>query len=180
MQHHQFNSFWHGNELSPVEWVCLSSFIEHGHKVRLFCYDPIKVPRGVSLADASEITARNELFLFDSSVSAFTNLFRYKLVSKFGEWWIDSDVYCLKDDIPDCRYAWAHQDEELINGAVLKFPANDPVLHDINSAAHRIGRDITFWGELGPHLLTKYLTASQFDGHFGSRDEFYPIHWLET
>ena len=180
MQHHQFNSFWYGNELSAVEWVCLNSFIEHGHKIRLFCYDPIKVPHGVSVADASEITGKDEIFLFNGSVSAFSNLFRYKLMSKYGEWWVDSDVYCLTDDIPECRYAWAHQDLDLINGAVLKFPQNDPVLLEISSAAHEIGRDVTFWGELGPVLLTKHLAGRRFDGHFGKREEFYPIHWLET
>src|SRR5258708_16397720 len=100
MQHHQFNSFWHGNELSPVEWACLSSFIEHGHKVRLFCYDAIKAPSGISLADASEIISRDELFLFDGSLSAFSNIFRYELMSRFGEWWIDTYVYYFKDGIP--------------------------------------------------------------------------------
>jgi hypothetical protein len=180
MHHHQFNSFWYGNELSAVEWVCLKSFIEHGHKIRLFCYNPIKVPHGVSVVDASEITARDEIFLFKGSVTAFANLFRYKLVLKYGEWWVDTDVYCLTDDIPECRYAWAHQDAELINNAILKFPPNDPVLHEINSAAHRIGRNIKVWGESGPCLLTKYLAASGCDDHFGKREEFYPIHWLET
>src|SRR5262245_19751287 len=113
MQHHQFNSFWHGNDLSPVEWTCLSSFVEHGHKVRLFCYDAIKVPYGIILADASEIINKDEILLLDSlfgqslldalragRLSAFSDLFRYELLLKLGEWWIDTDVYCLKHNIP--------------------------------------------------------------------------------
>jgi hypothetical protein len=178
MQHHQFNSFWYGRGLSPVEWACLSSFIEHGHKVRLFCYDSVTVPEGVSLADASDVAQRDELFLFHGTVAAFTDLFRYKLVSKYGEWWVDTDIYCLKDEIPECRYAWARQDEDLINGAVLKFPANDPALNEIYTAACELEQ--TFWGEIGPHLLTKHLTGSRFDGHVGKREEFYPVHWAET
>jgi hypothetical protein len=180
MQHHQFNTFWYGKDLRPVEWVCLTSFIEHGHKIRLFCYDPIKVPLGVSIADASEIISRDEIFLFKESVSAFSNLFRYELMSKYGEWWVDTDVYCLRDDIPECRYAWAHQDVDEINGAILKFPANDSTLHMISTAAREIGLRATFWGELGPNLLTKHLTHNRFDSHFGKREEFYPLHWLET
>jgi hypothetical protein len=181
LRQHQFNSFWYGNGLSPVEWVCLSSFIEHGHRVRLFCYDPVIVPPGVTIEDASPIISRSELFLFNGSVSAFSNLFRYKLMVLYGEWWIDTDVYCLKDDIPECRYAWANEDIDRINGAVLKLPANEPVLDEICRAAYEIGRNLKVWGELGPHLLTKHLMGRRFDDdHFGSRGDFYPIHYLET
>lgn len=180
MRHHQFNSFWHGNELSPLEWVCLSSFIEHQHSVRLFSYKPVIAPAGVSVEDAAEIVPRNELFLFKGSVSAFSNLFRYCLLRKYNEWWVDTDVYCLRNDIPDCRYAWAEQDVDQINGAVLKFPPNDPTLREITRAAYEIGSHVKVWGELGPDLLTKYLMASKFDGHFGKRIEFYPIYFMET
>src|SRR5262249_44420187 len=148
---HQFNSFWHGNALSPVEWTCLSSFIEHGHKVRLFCYDAINVPRGVSLADASDIINKDDIVLLDSEfgqslldslktgrLSAFSDIFRHRLISELGEWWIDTDVYCLKDNIPHCQHAWAHEDVDKVNGAILKFPKNSPLLHDISSAAHQI------------------------------------------
>jgi hypothetical protein len=175
---HQFNSFWYGSALPPVEWACLSSFIERGHRVRLFCYDAVKAPTGVSLADASEIAPREAVSLFNGSVAAFTDLFRYKLISKYGEWWTDTDIYCLKDDIPECRYAWACQDDDLINGAVLKFPPNDPTLNAIHAAAREIKQ--TFWTEVGPALLTKHLRSWNFDDHFGNRNEFYPIHWSET
>jgi hypothetical protein len=180
MSGYQFNSFWHGNELSPVEWACLSSFVKCGHKVRLFCYDPVETPDGVSLAAASDILPKDDIFLFNNSVSAFSDLFRYKLLSKYGEWWTDTDVYCLKEHIPECSYAWANQDADQINGALLKFPRNDRALHELSIAANKIGQNATFWSEVGPHLLTEHLTSKRFDGHFGNREEFYPIHWLET
>jgi Alpha 1,4-glycosyltransferase conserved region len=180
MQPQVFNSFWHGSSLSPLEWACLSSFIEHGHKFRLFSYEPIAVPSGVSLVDASGIANKEELFLVNGSVSAFSNLFRYKLCLKYGEWWVDTDVYCLKDDIPECSYAWASEDVDKINGAILKFPANDPLLFEISMAASAIGNKTNTWGELGPYLLTQYLAPRKFERHFGKREDFYPIHWLET
>ncbi len=178
MLHHQFNTFWHGAALSPIEWVCLSSFIERGHKVRLFCFEEMRVPKGVVLADASEILPREEIVLFNGSIAGFTDLFRYKLILRTGEWWIDTDVYCLREDIPDCQYAWARQDDDLINGAVLKFPANDEKLEVIYEIAAEIGQ--TFWTQRGPDLLTKQLSSETFANHFGSRKEFYPVHWLET
>src|SRR5215203_6108134 len=180
MKGHQFNSFWYGNELSPVEWACLSSFVEHGHRVRLFCYNTVEVPDGISVADASDIVKKDEIFLLNGSISQFSDLFRYELLTKYGEWWVDTDVYCLRDDIPECRYAWAYQDVDEINGAILKFPPNDPALQEISMAAKKIGRNAAFWGEVGPHLLTEHLKSKRFDGHLGTREAFYPVHYLET
>jgi hypothetical protein len=175
-----FNSFWYGNELSPLEWACLSSFIERGHRFRLFCYDSICVPQGVVLEDASKITPKDQLFLVDGNVAAFTDLFRYEIIQRSGEWWTDTDVYCLRDDIPDCDYAWADEDQDQINGAILKFPSDDPTLLEISRSAHAIGSQSKIWCELGPSLLTKHLAGKVFDNHFGNRDYFYPLHWLET
>ena len=180
MPRQSFNSFWYGNELSPLEWACLNSFIEQGHRFRLFCYNSIRVPTGVLLEDASLIAPKDELFLVKGHVTTFSDLFRYKVIQKFGEWWVDTDVYCLKDDIPDCDYAWADEDPDGINGAILKFPSDDSTLLDISRAAHAIGSSSNIWCELGPHLLTKYLEGKAFDNHFGKRHYFYPIHWLEA
>jgi hypothetical protein len=132
------------------------------------------------LEDASRIVPKDELFLVDGSVAAFSDLFRYKAIQIYGEWWADTDVYCLKDDIPDCDYAWANEDQDNINGAILKFPANDSTLFAISRAAQAIGGKTNNWCELGPHLLTKHLAGIAFGNHFGKRDYFYPIHWLET
>jgi hypothetical protein len=107
LKHQSFNSFWYGGRLSPLEWACLASFVDRGHKMRLFSYDQIDVPRGVVLEDASGIVEKNRLFTVNGSVSAFSDIFRYEFILKHGEWWIDTDVYCLREDIPDCRYAWA-------------------------------------------------------------------------
>jgi hypothetical protein len=145
----------------------------------LFCYDAISVPAGVLLEDADKIVPRDDLFLVDGNVGAFTDLFRYKVIETYGEWWVDTDVFCLKDDIPECDYAWASEDQDNINGAILKFPSNDPTLHEISRDAHAIGSKSTTWCELGPHLLTKHLAEARFEKHFGNRDQFYPIHWLE-
>jgi hypothetical protein len=180
MPRQMFNSFWYGPELSPLEWACLNSFLDRGHGFRLFCYDVIDVPTGVLLADASRIVPKEELFLVDGNVAAFSDLFRYKVLQTYSEWWSDTDVYCLREDIPDCDYAWAEEDPDGINGAILRFPPNDPTLSTISRAAHAIGTNSKIWCELGPHLLTKHLGGRTFPGHFGSRTYFYPIHWLEA
>lgn len=174
-----FNTFWHGGELSPLHWACLSSFVERGHSVRVFGYRELKLPRGVAFEDARAVINERELFEFQNSFSAFSNIFRYRLLLEHGGWWVDTDVYCLQEDIPECHYAWAWQDRDAINGAILKFPAGDATLEKILVDGCKIGKDIATWGELGPLLLTKHLAHRDFSGHYGSTSAFYPVHWLE-
>jgi hypothetical protein len=39
---------------------------------------------------------------------------------------------------------------------------------------------LSFWGQLGPALLTDVLPEAPPAGHAGSTDDVYPIHWLQT
>lgn len=177
-----FNSFWHGSKLSWLEWACIESFVRRGHTFRLFSYEDLaqlEVPPGVIKADAAEILPRNEVFEFDRSFSGFSNIFRYALLLQQGGWWVDADVYCQVDSFPDCRYAWASEDEQFINGAILKFPVGDPTLADILKAAVRIGRKVQVWGQLGPRLLTCFLFDWP-DQLYGSTRDFYPVPWRDT
>jgi len=180
LRNQTFNTFWHGSELSALHWACLASFVARGHKIRVFCYRPVEVPEGVQLEDASQILDEDSIFEFESSFSGFSNIFRYKLMLEDGGWWVDTDIYCLKDDVPDCTYAWARQDQETINGAVLKFPRHDPNVQKLLQASRQIGKNVAVWGQLGPDLLTQHLANREFSGHFGSTMAFYPVHYLET
>ena len=179
MRHQTFNAFWHGAQLSPMHWACLGSFVERGHRLRLFAYQDVAVPAGVTLEDARRIMSERELFEFEKSFSAFSNIFRYKMLLEHGGWWVDTDVYCLAEDIAECTYAWARQDEDSINGAILRFPAGDATLARILRAAEKVGKNVKVWGQIGPTLLTKHLEGRRFAGHYGSTRDFYPVHWLE-
>jgi hypothetical protein len=175
-----FNTFWHGPDLTPLHWACLKSFADHGHRLRVFTYRPFDLPRGVEPADAREVMPESDLFEFEASFGAFSDIFRYRLLLAMGGWWVDTDVYCLEDDIAECRYAWAAEDDVNINGAILKFPAGDATLRTILAEAESIGNNVKVWGEIGPHLLTRHVAGREFDGHYGSTRDFYPVHWIET
>lgn len=175
-----FNAFWYGPSLPPMHWACLDSFIRQGHTLRVFGYQALDLPDGVVLEDANQVVPESQLFEFEDSFSAFSNIFRYKLLLEQGGWWVDTDVYCHSSSIPDCDYAWAWQDEDSINGAILKFPAGDPTLAGLLKAAEAIGNRIEVWGEMGPQLLTEHLADGTFSGHYGTTRDFYAIHWLET
>jgi hypothetical protein len=172
--------FWHGEEFSCIEWVCMCSFIDCGHELRVFTYDPVKLPQGVVRADARQILPRKQLFTFENSPSAFTNIFRYKLLLEQGGWWADSDILCLARRLPACRYYWAHQDASQINGAVLRFPPSDPLCRTLFERSLVEAQRLSAWGQLGPALLTSTLPHPAPLGHAGSTKDVYPVHWLET
>jgi hypothetical protein len=155
----RFYSFWYGGELSPLAWACMSSFPRNGHALTLFSYDEIAVPAGIELGNARQVLPEDELFAFDRSFSAFSNVFRYQLLIERGGWWVDTDVYCQTPDLPACRYAWASECPDFINGAILRFPAGDPILRDLLAAARSVGTRVQQQGQLGPRLLTKHLAG---------------------
>jgi hypothetical protein len=176
----QFNMFFHGKGLTPLEQACMRSFVDHGHRLNVYAYQSISVPRGVQVLDANAILPRGDLFLFHNSPSAFSNIFRYKLLLENGGWWVDTDVLCLTDSIPGCDYAWADQDPEQINGAILKLPPGDSLCAELLHASRERAKALSAWGQLGPGLLTEVLPRNPPRGHFGSRVDFYPIHWVEA
>ena len=111
-----FRSFWFGGDLSPVEHLCLKSFIAHGHRFQLYAYEEVgNVPRGCELLDAATVVPRDQLFLYAhgdhaGTPAGFANLFRYTLLDRDGGWWVDTDVLCLRSKIAEPDHVFAMQE----------------------------------------------------------------------
>lgn len=175
-----FKMFWHGDKLSPLEWSCMRSFVKNGHSLQVFTYREISLPEGAILEDATKILPSNHLFYFEDSPSAFSNIFRYKLLLEHGGWWVDTDVFCLSETIPQCQFAWAEEEPGCVNGAILKFPKTDPICGKLLAVAMDRAEHLTVWGQLGPYLLTEILESNRPAAeHLGNPSQFYPIHWLQ-
>jgi Alpha 1,4-glycosyltransferase conserved region len=180
-----FQSFWWGEFLSPYEWLSLKSFIDFGHRFDLYAFDPdIAVPAQVRVRDAAELVNRDEFFVYQDgfgkgSPAAFANMFRYRLLAERGGWWVDTDVICLSDDIPDYPQFVARQEDDLVNIAVMRFPPRDPVMLRCLELTREKGRSVR-WGESGPQLLTQVLRESgKTEGIFDS-SLCYPIHYNDA
>ena len=94
------NFFWHGASLSLQEYICISSFVKNGFKVRVYSYNNLTIPEGAELSDASEILPVTDLRKYtqagmSGNLAAFSDAFRYHLIDKRGGWWFDTDVICL-------------------------------------------------------------------------------------
>ncbi len=93
---------WIGESLSPVEQLCIRSFLANGHDFHLYTYQPLKgVPPGTVLRDANKILPESSIFTYQTgaslgSVAGFSNWFRYELLHRRGGWWADLDMVCLR------------------------------------------------------------------------------------
>jgi hypothetical protein len=176
-----FNMFWHGDRLSALETICMQSFVDHKHTLRVFTYANIELPPGIVIEDAGQILPFSRFFTFEGSSSAFSNIFRYKVLLEQGGWWVDTDVLCLKDELPACEYYWAEEHPGQINGAILKFPVRDPMCSQLFHLSEQESNELTHWGQLGPELLTKALSDNIGVKHWGSTtDAILSIGWKPT
>jgi cytochrome P450 len=172
------NMFWHGGRLPSYARACMRSFLEHGHRVRLHAYNSLNPPAGVIEADAALVMSADELPRY-RSIAAFADAFRYALLHREGGWWVDADVVCLTDQLPDTDYAWAEQEQGVVNVAILKFPGGDARLAQLAAGARAVADD-PVWGATGPQLISKVLHGFEPPLRAGTRDQFYPLHWLEA
>ena len=106
-------SLWIGNPLSQLEKLCVRSFLHHGHAFHLYVYDDVPgVPDGATVKDANEILPESEIFWRkdDGRIAPFSDWFRYALLAKNGNFWVDMDTICIAPfDFP----------EEIVFGTVV-------------------------------------------------------------
>jgi Glycosyl transferase family 2/Alpha 1,4-glycosyltransferase conserved region len=180
-----FQSFWSGGALSPYESLCLRSFIDRGHAFDLYTFDlNLAVPDGVRICDAAELLPPQDFFVYQEgfgkgSPSAFSNLFRYKLLAEKGGWWVDTDVVCLARDIPAFGEFFACEDAGRINVAVMRFERQHPVMVRCLEEAMRLGRNVR-WGDTGPGLFTRVVEELGYANRAFAASACYPVHYSEA
>jgi hypothetical protein len=184
---HTFQSFWFGPRLSPLEHMCVKSFLAHGHAFILYAYDDVEnVPDGCTVEDARAILPREDFFQVQSgdhigSPSPFSDRFRYELLRAYGGWWVDTDVLCLADRIPDTPYVFAKEDEHTYNGAILRVPADSEFLRRAIDHCRQARDNVALESTLatGPALVNRLICELSLEGYAWAREELYPVRWDE-
>ena len=182
-------SLWIGDQLSAMEQMCIQSFLDHGHEFHLFAYDDIRnVPRGTVVRDARTIMpladSKDFRYTEGSSVAAFSDVFRLKLLLENGGIWVDMDVICLKPFTITDDYCFPLLSGRIMRGRdagfsvdswFLKAPRGSAFIrycHDM--ALSYAGRETT-WGTLGPWLIMGAI--SRFALHrFARGIRFFPVN----
>lgn len=155
------SALWVGSSLSLPHKISLASFIYYGHTVKLYVYDlELDVPEGVIKVDARDILPESEIFYHHNQLAAFSDLFRYHMIKKTGEVWIDTDTLCLSEYFfEDKDFVFINQtranDWERIAGSILKLPSNHPIVDElIDGSRKRISEGLDHWCDIGPIILT--------------------------
>ena len=182
----QIAMLWMRGELSFLEQLCVQSFLDAGHHVALYSYEPIgRVPDGVELRDASDILPETGFLVHErtGSPALHSDLFRYKLLEKMDRTiWADTDAYCLRRFQPVDGHLYGWESEYHVNGGVLGLPQDSATLAALLEftrdefaippwekrwkrkeweAARDAGRPVHVgeqtWGVWGPHAITHFL-----------------------
>jgi hypothetical protein len=179
--------FWHGSPLGPYHLMGMRSFVDQGHLVELFTYDPtIAVPDWIVRRDANEIWPTSHVLTYrhglgQGSLALHSNLFRYAMLHRLGGWWIDHDVILLCHELPtqDIFFSLETCDPVRVTCSVLKFPAGHPALAEALARCVTAGES-PLYGETGADLLTEVVAKHQLAGHGQAMETTYPLSALDV
>lgn len=182
MARHRFSTFWSG-KASPYQTLCLASWVAHGFDVTVYTSGAeMELPAGVRQRPAEEIldlgghVHRYKTGFGAGSPSLHSNLFRYKLLLR-GEWWLDTDVVVLRDQVPDTDFFLAKQGDR-IGTAVMRLPPDLPLVREaITEALDKI--DNAKWTEIGPALITRLVREHGLSEKLADRNTAFAIHFTE-
>ena len=181
-------SLWFGGTLPLLQRISIASFLTRGHEYHLYTYGTLKgVPPGAVLRDASEILPASEIFADRRSTgfAAFADIFRYKLLSERGGWWVDMDFVCLRPFDFSAEYVFASEHTRegappaVPNNAIMKAPAGAPCMKYAVDVCRSKDPDEIVWAELGPQLMADLIPRFSLEAAVVPPEVFCPIPWFE-
>jgi hypothetical protein len=183
-------SMWIGSELSVMEQLSISSFLQNGHLYHLYVYDEVKnLPEDVVLKDASKIIDPNKIFKYKDrdTYAGFANIFRYKLLLEEGNFWVDTDVACLKpfDFFNDYVFVktrrlklFGNLDETFrVENCIIKAPKGSDIMRYCYEASSRRDPKELEFGETGPYFLRPTVIKFNLQKYVARAETFCPIDW---
>ena len=182
IQKPSFATFWAKGRLSAYEAACLASYTRHGYDVTLYSYGEVtNLPPQITRRPAGEIVdeAFSKGFRIKgvSSLSHFSDLFRYTLFQKSSQIWVDSDMFLLRPfDIELPQTLLAREDARTLCGAIMRLDREDGALATLVARAEAAALRDLVWGETGPGLLTAVFGTDIVAGAYGP-ELFFPIHY---
>ncbi len=172
---------WVGPELSVMEQLSVSSFLQNGHQYHLYVYDDVaNIPEGAVVKDGNEILPASRIFQYKQqpSYSGFSNFFRYKLLLERGGWWVDIDTICLKpfDFCED--YVFSSEmamGQDFINSGICKVPAKSDVMAYAWAVCEQKDPEKLVWGEIGPRLIAAAVKEFSLERYKQPPEVFCPL-----
>jgi len=172
----EVSSLWIGDELPKISILCIQSFLKNGYKFNLYTYDNIEnIPKGVTVKNGEDILPKDDIFTYkNGSVSAFSNLFRFTMIYKTGEVWVDTDIYCRKKyDFSKTKILLVSEPDEGYKqqkptSNLIQFPKEDPIMKRAieicESYKEKIETGEFKWG-LGPLTIKTIVEEFKLEKH---------------
>lgn len=191
------NFFWKG-KLTKVELASITSFVKNGFEVNFWSYENHYI-EGATSKDANlimkdrDIEMQNEI-LGKTTIAAFSDLLRYKILSQEEGWWFDSDCICLKNEskFKELRET-AGKNKVLVglhvcdgkilaaNGAMyLSKQIATNLAQECISILEEHNYSLPKWGMTGPTLVDRYLVENDLLHHTVPYGYFYEIGYDEV
>ena len=179
-----FAAFYVGPSLPAHMQACLRSWVDFGHSIELYTYDPdLVMPRGVQRRDAAEILPSSAIFTHGKGVgkgtiAAFSDEFRFRLCQARDVIWVDTDQLCLRADWPQREYLFAWQTSEKleINIAVFGAPADSELLRVVLDEINAVDKAEAYFGQVGPVPFTRAVRKLGLEHLASDPTEFYPLN----
>lgn len=208
MADYQIGMLWMRGDLSFVEQLCVQSFLDLGHHVVLFSYEPVgRVPEGVEHRDAADILPEGAGLVHErtGSPALHSDLFRYRLLEGDDRIiWADTDACCIRPFVPRDGHLHGWESEHRVNGGVLCLPPDSATLRallDFTRDEYAIppwesperqrelaaladeGRPVHVgrqsWGVWGPLAVTHFLHATGEIRYSLPTSALYPFSFAE-
>lgn len=169
--------FWYGQPLTGIQRLSMRSFLHFGHDVTLFVYQNVQAPDGVLIRDANEILPKEQLFVSHDTYAAFSDVFRYELLTKEAFIWADADTVCLKPNWDFGEYIFGFQEPFKLGNAILGYPQDSMLAKSLKSEG--IYQEGKTYDAIGPVLLTRLVSELGLGNKVQPQHIFNPIDWTQ-
>lgn len=200
-------SFWVEDRLGPIEIGSIQSFLRQGDRITIYSPAPLDgLPDGAHWRNASEIMPSDRIIRHrkTQSPALHSDLFRYQLLAKTDQIWVDLDIIALRPFEFETEWVFGYETPHEVNGAVLRLPKESetlqnlllltpetrglpPYLTGLRRAKYWLrgfGRGLPLdrwpWGSIGPRGLSYYLKQTGEISHALPISAFYSIPLQEA
>lgn len=202
-----FFTLWIGENLSYIEQLTLASYVYHGHKIELYCYNNISnIPKGVIIKNANEIITYDKINVKHTGSHAHSaDHFRFEALYQKGGTWVDMDMLCVSSQVLTGDHIFGWQNNDHLNTAIIRLPPGSPISRlmvsrmlnintwtPIDTRKERIRKTLrllqnknspyhTGWGELsGPIPFTRAVKHFNLISQADPQIKFYPLDCFES
>ena len=175
-------SFWSG-KLTPMELLCMQSFIQNGHEFHLYTYgDVTGIPSNVVVKDANEILPRATLLKF-RAIQQASDLFRVAMLLKNGGWYVDMDVVCLRPFDFAGEYVFGQVADGggvTVQNNIMRAPKGSPLMQHWYTSIMQIPEadlsGLAFQG-IGPDFVSRAVEKFNLQRFVKPWQTFDPVGW---